>query len=234
MSLVQPRSGQVPAFEAAWKTHVIKYHNGESKRAVFEVITGDNAGTYQFVDGPFDYAQMDKEMTNAKAHDNDYGMSVSNKLEMEKGGYMFRWIDTLSYNYSGVTADKFVQSNYMIKPGKLTEFLKEAKRNVVINGMIKNPGSSTVYLQLFAGSKQQLVVRTALKNGFKELDPTFTASTSEAFKEAYIKEYGQVDWDKRANPPGIYQWIDSFETFLVKHRKDLSSGIVAEKATAKK
>ncbi|MDB5192219.1 MAG: hypothetical protein JWQ96_1782 [Segetibacter sp.] len=234
VAMVQPRSGQAPAFETAWKIHLVKYHNGESKRAVFEVITGDNAGTYQLIDGPFDYAEIDKELPNVKAHDNDYGMSVSNKLAMEKGGYMFRWLDTLSYNYKDISADKYLQNNYMVKQGKLADFLKELRRSVVINELIKSPSSITVYLQLLAGSKQQIVFRSALKDGFKELDPTYSPSTTEAFKAAYIKEYGQADWDKRANSPGIYQFVDSFESFLIKRRIDLSSSMPAVKATTKK
>jgi hypothetical protein len=77
---------------------------------------------------------------------------------------------------------------------------------------------------MLAGSKQQLVIRRVLKDGFKELETNYFPSTTEAFKAAYIKQYGQADWDKyRELPITIYNYIDGMETFLVKERKDLSS-----------
>jgi hypothetical protein len=232
VALVQPKSGQAQTFETSWKTHLTKFHNGDSKRKVYEIISGDHAGTFQLVEGPFTYADMDVEKANAKIHDNDFFTTVSAKLQMDKEGYTYRWIDTLSYNYKDVKATKLMQTNYNVKPGKLQDFLKEFRRSIVVNEQIKNPISYNTYLLMFAGSKQQLVFRRALKDGFKELEANYYPSTTEAFKAGYIKQYGQEAWDKRSGNGAIYDHVDSFETFLVKERKDLSS--IEEKATAKK
>jgi hypothetical protein len=231
VALVQPKSGQAHAYETAWKSHLTKYYNGDSKRAVYEIITGDNAGMYQVIEGPFAYADMDKEMPNAKVRSQDFYSAVSPKLDMDKEGYTYRWIDTLSYNYKDVQATKYIQTNYNLKPGKMPDFLKEVRRAILINEQIKSPVSYTGYTMVFAGSKQQLVVRTALKEGFKQLETNFFPGNTEAFKTAYVKTYGQEAWDKRSTP-GLYEYVDSFEQFLIKYRKDLSSTVI--NATAKK
>ena len=226
VALVQPKPGQSQAFETAWKTHLTKYHNGESKRTVYEIVSGDNTGTYQMIDGPFAYADLDKEMANEKVHGQDYLGTVSPKLDVDKEGYIYRWVDTLSYNFTGVTASKFVQTNYFVKQGKMADFMKEFKRSAVINEQIKSPSSYTVYVLMLAGSKSQLVIRSALKDGFKQLETNYLPPTTEAFKAAYIKQYGQGDWDaNRAQGTGVYTFVDGYETYLVKARKDLSSTV---------
>jgi len=230
VALVLPKSGQAHAFEAAWKTHLTKYYNGDSKRAVYEIVTGDNTGTYQLIEGPFAYADMDKEMPSAKVRSQNFFSTVSPKLEVDKEGYTYRWIDTLSYNYKDVQATKYAQTNYNVKPGKMADLLKEIRRAVLINEQIKSPVSYTGYAMMFAGSKQQFVVRSALKEGFKQLETNFFPGNTEAFKAAYVKTYGQEAWDKRSGG-SIYEYVDSFDQFLIKYRKDLSSTVTNATAT---
>ena len=226
VGLMQPKIGQTQAFEAAWKAHLIKYHNGESKRQVFEIVSGDNAGYYQLVDGPIGFADMDKETPDSKTHDLDIYSTISPKIAVEKMGNTYRWVDTLSHNYSEVTASKYMQTNYYVKPGMMPDFMKEMRRSVLINEEIKNPSSYRAYVLTYAGSKPVLVIRTALKDGFKQLEPGYLPSTTAAFKTAYIKKYGQPEWDKmRASGTAVYTLVNEVETMLVKHRTDLSSSI---------
>ena len=226
VGLLQPKIGQTQAFESAWKTHLTKYHNGESKRQVFEIVSGDYTGFYQLAEGPLGYADMDIDMPDAKAHDLDISSGISPKVATEKFGNTYRWLDTLSYNYSDVTASKYIQTNYHVKPGRMPEFMKEIRRSVIINGEIKNPSSTRAYVLTYPGSKPVLVIRTALKDGFKQLEPGYSPPTTDAFKAAYINKFGQSEWDKmRSSGTSIYNLINEMETMPVKHRPDLSSVI---------
>lgn len=222
VAVVKPKDGQGLAFESAWVTHLKKFHNGKSAREVYEIVSGDHTGELQLVEGPLDYADMDVEMPNSKAHDQDFASTVSSKLAMDKEGYMYKYIDTLSSTADPIV-DKGIQTTYHIKPDKMQEFLREVRRTILINKKINSPYQYASYLQQWAGSEPVLVVRRPLKNGFKELDPAFFPSTTDAFKKAYIEAYGQSDWDKRSAPDGIYTMINSYEQFLVKYRKDLST-----------
>ncbi|WP_411274425.1 hypothetical protein [Daejeonella sp.] len=226
VGMMQPKIGQTLAFESAWKTHLTKFHNGESKRQVYEIISGDNAGCYQLVEGPIGFADMDMESPDEKTHNLDIYTTISPKIAMEKLGNTYRWIDTLSRNYSDLTASKFMQTNYYVKPGMMPDLMKEIRRGVIINDEIKNPAISRAYVLTNAGSKPVLVIRTALKEGFKQLEPGYLPSTTAAFKTAYINKYGQAEWDKmRGSTTAVYNHVNETETMLVKHRPDLSSPI---------
>jgi hypothetical protein len=82
------------------------------------------------VEGPSAFADMDKEMPNVKVHDQDFFSTVSSKLDVDREGYTYKWVDTLSYNYKGVTGPKFAQTNYYIKPGMMPDFLKEIRSSI--------------------------------------------------------------------------------------------------------
>ncbi len=60
-----------------------------------------------------------------------------------------------------------------------------------------------------------------LKDGYKELDQDYFHLPADWFKEAYLKEYGQVDWDKRVKlmTEDVVSRTQHFEKF----RADLSS-----------
>lgn len=73
------------AFETAWKAHVAKFHNGDDKRIVFEILSGDMAGYYAFVEGPMSLADMDVEKPGQADHDMDYEKTVSITLAEESG-----------------------------------------------------------------------------------------------------------------------------------------------------
>jgi len=49
VNTVTPKKGQKMAFEAAYKAHVAKFHKGDQKIAVYEIITGPHAGSYHLV-----------------------------------------------------------------------------------------------------------------------------------------------------------------------------------------
>ena len=228
VAIVKPKEGQSLAFESAWAAHLKKFHEGKSARAVYEIVSGDHTGELQLVEGPIGYADMDVEMPNSKAHDMDFQSTIASKLAWEKEGYTYRYIDSLSSTGDPIT-DKGLQSIYHIKPDKLQAFLKETRRSVMVNQKINSPSQSAAYLLVFAGSEPQLVLRRPLKNGFKELDPGFFPSMTETFKKAYIEAYGQADWDRRSAPEYLYTMVNSYEQFLVKFRKDLSTAVTPTK-----
>jgi hypothetical protein len=103
----------------------------------------------------------------------------------------------------------------------MNDFTAEIKRAVATNKTINSKNSYNTYIQLWAGTKPQLVIVSNLKDGFKQLDDSFAPSQSSAFKEQYIKTYGQELWDKRQT--AITDFVESSEVFISKMRKDLSS-----------
>ncbi len=223
VEMVQTKMGQNSAFEKAWKNHVIKYHNGDDKRTIEEIMTGNNQGNLLLLSGPGSIADMDMERPTQAAHDADYDQTVVSSVSTFTNFGTYRWVDTLSYN-GDMKTDKFVTTVYHLKPGKTADFTAELKRALAVNKKINSPASYNTYIKMWAGSSGEVVVRTNLKDGFKQLDNTFNPAMQamgDNFKKTYIQEYGQAAWDNRIKlTPEI---MTSWETYLSKVRKDLSS-----------
>lgn len=217
--VVTPKLGKTSSFERTWKAHHAKYHAKDDGRQVYEILSGDNAGSYMLVSGPTSFADMDKERANMAAHDADYDNTIIPFVEKNSGAYTYRWADTLSYN-GNVKAEKYVTTVYNLKQGKGSDLVAEIKRAIKINGMINSPSSYNTYVKQWAGSHPQYVIVTNLKDGFKQLDLSFTPATT-AFKDAYIKEYGQAQWDKRNTL--LPEITESIDVYVSKLRKDMST-----------
>lgn len=220
LSIVTPKLGQTTSFENNWKAHVQKYHKGDDKRMVHEILSGDRTGQFQLISGPSSFADMDTERPTDVAHGLDYDKTVVPAVENMSGSYTYRHADTLSYN-GAVVAEKFVTTIYNIRRGKFNDFTAEVKRAVAINKAINSKNSYNTYVQLWAGTKPQLVIVANLKDGFKQMEEGFNPSQNDAFKAEYIKTYGQEMWDKRQT--AVMDFVESTEVFISKLRKELSS-----------
>lgn len=228
---LKPKAGMKMAFESAWKSHLDKYHvKEEDRQTVYEITTGPHIGTYMIVVGPMSYADMDIEKANRKDHLNDLHSTVSGMLESNVQS-MYRWDDTASFN-GKVEASKFSVQVTHIKFGMMNPTLKESKRTSLIMAKI-NPTfrwSTNTYVQLMAGSDPVMVGVRNLKDGFKELETNYygpdpNAGNPDAFKNAYIKDYGQADWDARQKLLNDNANIASRELYLMVLRKDLSTPV---------
>ncbi len=218
---VKPKMGQASAWEVAWKAHVAKFYNTEDKVNVYEVLSGPNAGTYHEIHGPMSYADMDKERTNQAAHYLDWEKTVVPKLEFQNGPMIMGYRDTLSFN-TNIQADKFLVTVYHVKQGKMSDFLEETKRAATANMKRNAPFGLSTYIQNFAGSDPVVVNIRSLKDGFKELETNYFNRPQNEMRDTYVKEFSQAMWDKRTNT-FLQDNTNSTETFLIKHRKDLSS-----------
>lgn len=227
VNTVKPKAGQKGAFEAAWKIHLAKFHKNSNKRNVYEIMSGPYTGYYQIVEGPISYADMDAEKPMARDHMADLDKNYFPMLEDKRMNSTYRWDDTASFNPS-VKADKFLVTVNHIKFGMISETVRESRRGSLINKKI-NPSSrfsTNVYTQLWSGSDPVRVTVRNLKDGFKELESDYYGPNTlprNAFKDAYIKDYGQDAWDARDKLFGNNGNVQSRDIYIMRLRKDLSS-----------
>lgn len=196
VNILKPRSGMKSAFEATWKTHMDKFHKTSDKRNVYEVTSGPESGSFVIVEGPISYADMDKKMPTAKDHGLDLEKNFSPKLEPGNQNFIAQWRDTLSYNADAV-ADKYVLTVTVVKDGKMADYLTELRKTILTLGKIGSKISITTLVKQFAGSSPTIMSIRNLKDGFQELDADYFKMAPTAFKDAYIKDYGQEAWDNR-------------------------------------
>lgn len=227
VNFVKPKAGMKSAFETSWKKHLATFHKTDDKRTVYEVMSGPRTGEFHIVEGPIAYADMDAEKPNAKAHGLDLEKSFFPMLEDERMNATYRWDDTASFNGS-VKAEKFLVTVTHVKFGMIAETIRESRRGALIQAKI-NPSSRfsfSVFTQIWSGSDPVRVSIRNLKDGFKELETDYYGPNTvppNAFKDAYIKDYGNDAWDARQKLMENNANVQSREVFIMKLRKDLSS-----------
>ncbi len=233
VNFVKPKAGMRSTFETNWKAHLAKFHKTDDKRTVYEVMSGPNSGTYHIVEGPISYADMDVERPNGKEHGMDLEKTFSPYLEPNSMNATYRHDDTASFN-GGVKAEKFLVTVTHVKLGMISETIRESRRGSLINAKLNKANniplrfSVNVYTQIWSGSNPVRVSIRGLKDGFKELEadyygPNPMANQPNAFRDAYIKDYGYDAWDARAKVMDNNANVESREVFIMKLRKDLSS-----------
>lgn len=230
VNTVRPKKGQKMAFEAAWKTHVAKFHK-EHKTNVYEILTGPHAGSYHIVSSGRSFADFDNDRSDATAHSLDLDKTFFPYLE-ETMNATYRYIDSCSWN-GDMKAESFVVTvNHMKQGINLVQARRETARMWKINKIMANPRmianfSNSYFDQLWDGSDQVVVNIRNLKDGFKSLQQNFygpplpTVAGAPTFRDLYTKEYGYAAWDERVKlEEGA---IVKTEQYLMKLRKDLSS-----------
>jgi len=227
VNTVKPKAGQKAAFEAAWKVHLAKFHKNSDKRIVYEILSGPYTGYYHIIEGPISYADMDAQKPMAKEHMLDLDKNYFPMLEDKRMNATYRWDDTASFNPK-VIADKYLVTVTHVKFGQLDETIREGRRGALITAKI-NPTSRfsvNVYTQIWSGSDPVRVSIRNLKDGFKELETDYYGPNTvppNAFKDAYIKDYGQDAWDARQKLLDKNANVQSRDIYIMRLRKDLSS-----------
>jgi len=220
VTTITPKAGMTSAFEDSWKSHLVKFHNGSDKREVYEVVSGPEDGSYVIVQGPLSYASMDTTLPNAKEHGLDMEKTFSSLIDPARRNMLVRWSDTLSYK-SDVQAQLFLLSITVVKDGQLADYMAELRKAVLLYTKLNSPFSFNTMVKQQAGSSPTIITIRNLKDGYKELDSDYFHLAPDWFKTAYVKEYGQADWDKRVRlmTDDVVSRTQHFE----KLRADLSS-----------
>lgn len=227
VNTVKPKAGQKMAFEAAYKLHTAKFHKGDQRISVYEIMSGEYAGYYHLVNSGQSYADFDKERPDATAHSLDLDKNFFPMLEDTRNG-TYRFMDSLSYR-PDTTAEKFVVTISHLKQGlNLADYRRELARGIKINMMSQAPLMKSLSLsyfeQLWDGSDQVTVSIRNLKEGFKSLEQGYygpAPAGSPSFRDLYAKEYGHTAWDDRVK---VFEGaVVKSEQYIMKYRKDLSS-----------
>jgi hypothetical protein len=194
---VTPKPEKIAEFEKAFAAHGQKYHTGDWKWRVFEIQSGPDAGGYHVVEGPLSWEQFDNRGNLGAEHQADWNKNVS-PLTTGMGTQGF---STFNEELSTVKltdyADKIIINHAYPKPGminKVTDLTKKLKK-------VWEAGNESVAVYTVVSSGEpQIVAVTRLKNGLKELDPSYRKPMPERFDAAngegswnnYLEEYAKA------------------------------------------
>lgn len=220
VTTLRPSAMKSNDFVKSLKMHVEKFHTTKDPMYVYEVLSGTNAHSFFYVQPHSSWKELDVQRTDQAQHDMDYNTNVQPKVEWDGSVDYYRYVDSLSHPVDG-NFTSFVFNFYYVKPGKLDDLLAEIRRSVLTNNKYNSASAFQTYVKQLAGINQLVVVVSALKNGFAQLDPDYMAPNNKTFKDNYIEMYGQNMWDKRMI--FLPNNMDKVETELVKLREDLST-----------
>jgi hypothetical protein len=193
---VFPMPGKSLEFKKAIMAHVAKYHTTEKKWRIFEVMSGPDAGAFQFNEGPSSWEAIEKSPSNTDAHTTDWDKTVEVFIEKTSNvGYSV-------YNEKMSTVKLTDYSNHIIithmypSPGMVQtawSIVEKQKKAYELGNE-----SIAVYNVMASGDPHIAVVRR-LKNGMKDLDATPAKSMPDRYREVngpdswagYMEDYSK-------------------------------------------
>jgi hypothetical protein len=110
---------KVLEYEKAVSAHAQKYHTGDAKWRVYEISSGPDAGGYQIVEGPFNWAGLDARGNLGAEHTLDYNKNVAPHLTQEYQSAYFEYQENLSTVALGDFSNKIQITHWFPKPGQL-------------------------------------------------------------------------------------------------------------------
>ena len=218
---LRPLHGDADNFEKGLAHHNQTFHNGKDPVDIYEELTGDQTGEYAFVYRNF-YTWSDvKNTTQAaenKDHAADWDQNVAKYAESNSPRVFYEMSEDsyLPPDMSNFNTD--IQGVYLLEPtpGKEDVFYAGLKK---IKEMYKKTNSKNYYIiqnRIF-GKGNQTMVAFPLPEGWKSFEPDPANEWPVMFKKAFPNEDYKA-WNKKFSDSQ-----KSFDSFVVKWRKDLSS-----------
>jgi hypothetical protein len=220
MIFLSPLQGQNDNLEKGLTHHNQTFHNGDNPVDVYEALTGERTGEYAFVYRN-SYTWPDVEgafkSSNQKDHAADWMQNVAKYATSDTRDFYATSDDSyLPADPSALNTDLSVVYWIEIVPGKENDFYTGIKK---IKTMYQKNNSKDYYLVQSSvfGKGSQVMVVIPLANGWASLERNPDTDWEKMFKKAFPGEDYQA-WSKKFEATQ-----KSFDSFVVKLRKDLSS-----------
>jgi hypothetical protein len=184
------KDGEESALKAALGAHARKYHTGNWKMHVSQVLSGPDEGSYMIVEGPNSWTDFETRADITADHEKDYQTNIAPHVEKSTPEiYATLEPDASTVAGGAFSSTKTLIRHYYVKPGRgprLLESLKLTKR------IWEKRGQNVVVWSTFFSGEPDYILVFRLKNGWKDLDEA------------------QVDMRKAADEsigPGAYERI---------------------------
>jgi len=218
--IVRPDRKHLTDLERNLPKHHKEYHKGDLAVDVYEVMTGPRTGELHIVSRTTrSWTEMEKDARRTPDHVVDWERNISPFLTQEGPSEFVEWGENsyLPANPADVPqAEKLEVIFIDVQPGMDEEFNAGMKK---IKEMFQKNNSKVYYnagTRAF-GIGSQTVIVVPLAKGLESLEPDPASAWPTMFKNAFPKE-DFAAWMKKFNSTQ-----QKFESFLVLHRKDLSS-----------
>jgi hypothetical protein len=184
-----PKEGKAKLFEKALAIHAEKWHKGDHKWRVYTIETGPDAGGYLVVEGPTNWAGIDKRGDLGDVHMKDWETTVQTHLSARTSTMYMTFSEELSTVPQGDYSDKISISHLFFKPGYRGDMLANL---AIMKKVWQADGSSIAVYEASSSGEPQFTVVTRYKQGLMQRDiinPT-------ALPARFDKANGEGSWVK--------------------------------------
>ncbi|KIC91681.1 hypothetical protein [Flavihumibacter sp. ZG627] len=186
---VFPKPDKVAEFEKAIAAHAQKFHTGDYKWRVAEIMSGPDAGGYTLVEGPHTWDQVDKRGDLGAAHQADWNKNIAIHLSQKTSSLYAVYLPDLSTVKPDDYSEKYAINHVFFKPGMYGEIIENYK------GLKKMWEADKMNIAVYESSSSgapQLIVVTRYKDGLKERQTGFR----KPFPERYVAANGAGSFEK--------------------------------------
>lgn len=208
-----PKPGKTLELEKALAAHALKYHTGDWKWRVFEIVSGPDSNGYHVVEGPNSWTSNDSRNDISAEHTADWVKNVESLCDGRGEASYSVFREDLSAGKLTEFADKISISHLFPKPG---EFSKVETRLKKLKKVWEASGQNVVVYESHFSGPPQLSIVTRHTNGWKEKEPGYRKPMKERFESVY----GEGSYDEWLDIPNS---IDHSWGEMLVLRAELSS-----------
>ena len=177
-----PIAGKDAQLRKALMDHAAKYHNGQWKWRIFQVLSGPDEGAYQINEGVNSWTELEGRKEISDEHQRDYEKNVLPFSEKNLPAAFLTYQKDYSSDSAGGPLKKALLRHTYLKPGKggrVAAYLANWKKVYEKVGM-----KVGVWGSFFSG-QPQFVTSFRLANGFADLEKNWGKITREAYDEMF-------------------------------------------------
>lgn len=208
-----PKSGKSLELEKALTAHAQKYHTGNWKWSVFEIMSGPDAGGFHVLEGPNSWTDFDSRGDLGKEHTNDWVKNLEPLLTEKIVSNYAVYRDDLSTSPVGDVTEKISINHIYPKPGEGSQVEARIKK---LKKVWDSSGQSVAVYELHYSGAPQFAIVMRHKDGWKEKEPNYR----KPMKERYEAVYGEGSYEEWLNATSH---IDHSWGEMLIMRSDLSS-----------
>ena len=207
------KDGHDAALKAALAAHAQKFHSGNWKWRVSEVLTGPDGGAYMILEGPNSWTDIEGRGDLGPEHQKDYDTNITPHVEKSSPESYATYQESASTVAGGAfSTNKVLITRLYPKPGRGNQAyanLKDWKK------VWEKCGLNVVVWSSFYSGEPMFSVAGRLKNGFKDLDD------STSFRKAADELFGAGGYDRMQETAALN--IEKQVGEIIEFKADLSS-----------
>jgi hypothetical protein len=165
---VWPKDGHIDAFKAAITAHAQKFHSGNWKWRVYEVLTGPDGGAFMILEGPNSWTDIEGRGDLGPEHQKDYDTNIAPHVEKSSPDSYQTYEASASTVASGAfSTNKVLITRIFVKPGRSSQTLANLKE---WKKVWEKTGLNIVVWHSFYSGESSYTIADRLKAGLKDLD----------------------------------------------------------------